>query len=171
MRKISLKIVNPLCPLAKGVYKITVGGKFYIGAASRLQARIYQHEMGVNRALREYPERHPTYSQYYWWAKYIHENEGIAVCSVDLLQRCVDDFALYNAEIRYVKEYNRHPDSLNRAPTVRRPHCFRGGKNEMWDVVKHFGMWHYYNPEEPTIKTNAITPLTRHGKIRIKQDG
>lgn len=153
--------------LIKGIYKITIGGKFYIGSAEKLHMRIYSHETSLNAALRMYPETRPSCLMHLHWAQYIYENPKITYATVDVIQRCVTDSHLYYAEQFYMNEYCWHPEYLNKSKTIRRPSCFRGGENKKWDVeIDDTGTPMYFNPDEPYERISGYADLTRRGSIR-----
>jgi hypothetical protein len=165
-RFVNLRITKRHYWLIKGIYKITVGGKFYIGKTSNLYRRVNQHEIAINKSLLNYPTAYNNYSH---WAKYIYENEGIQKCVVDVIQRCVSDSELHYSEMYYLKELRGHPDCLNLNWGSDIITTFKCIKDNLWDVTWENGFPLFFNPLRPDKKISAFAPLTANGRYSSKK--
>jgi hypothetical protein len=131
-RTIRLEFANPHHRLFPGIYKITLGGKFYIGKANVPAERIKVHENSLNRALQVFYERrfedipkaqYANYLKYKKWVKYLHENPKVNVGRVEIIQRGIHPISLYYMENRHLNAIKDHPDSLNAIFTSPRPNA------------------------------------------------
>lgn len=163
--QVKFEFPNPHVRAAKGIYKINIGGKFYIGKADNLYARVYQHQSTLNWELRRYPMMKAT--QYFKWCRYIHENPSIEIATVHLIQRCETDFQAYWAEKYHLNEIKYSCDALNTVFEVPRPRCFFGGYDKKWLLdTRDMTRILYYNPDDIMDATYSHEPLTIHGKPR-----
>ena len=147
----------------RGIYKITVGDKFYIGQARVLAERIHSHEIGINGCLHRFGMPKKSQQHYMKMAKYLHEHPLISELQVEIIQRCVSTWDLYYAERGWLTELKTHADCLNGAFSVTR----RWINDSMWDA-ELFDGWliKYFDPLDPTGKRyDMYTPLTTAGKI------
>jgi hypothetical protein len=165
MRKITFEFENIHARAMKGIYKIQLGGKFYIGRAENVYSRVYQHTETINKELMRYPMLKNT--QYLKWCQYLLENPSINTLKVVALQRCERDSMLFFAERYYLNQYYGHADCLNLCLAVPRPKCFFGALDKTQVVRKSetSDNWFYIDRDtgEATL-TNE--PLTVHGKAR-----
>ncbi len=129
-RTIRLEFVNPNHRLFPGIYKITLGGKFYIGKANVPAERIRVHESSLNKALQVFYERrfedipkaqYASYLKYKRWVKYLHENPKVNIGCVEIIQRGIHPISLYYMENRHLNAIKDHPDSLNAVFASPRP--------------------------------------------------
>lgn len=127
---IRLEFVNPNHRLFPGIYKITLGGKFYIGKANVPAERIKVHEYSLNRALQTFYDRrfddipktqYANYLKYRRWVKYLVENPRIRAAQVQIIQRGIHPISLYYMENWHLNAIKDHPDSLNGIFTSPRP--------------------------------------------------
>lgn len=150
----------------KGIYKLVIGGKFYIGRAENLFARSNDHKYAINRGLLTYPNlKSPHYAE---WCRYLLENPKIDTIKVIALQRCIRDSMLFFAERYYLNEYGNHPDYLNLSIACSRPKCFFGAEDKVQVVTqsKRYGWWYYEDPFDGCSITKTDEELTINGLPR-----
>lgn len=154
---------NKYHKLMRGIYKITVGNKFYIGQASRVAERIYAHESCINWCLKRYGMPKKYEKHYIKMAKYLHENPSINTLYVDVVQKCVSTWDLFYAESVWLNEHKSNPDCLNTAFLVPRRYI----DDSLWDAeIAKDGLLYYFDPSDPDQKRyHLCTPLTKSGKI------
>jgi hypothetical protein len=117
--EITLNWVNDLYSVLPGIYKITLGGRFYIGKANIPYLRIKEHTRGINKTLRTLAERRfikPTdavFTKYLPIAKYLAENPSIISGTVEIIQRGIHPVSLYYMENYRLNMVKDNPDYLN----------------------------------------------------------
>ena len=153
--------------LMKGIYKITIGNKFYIGQCKRLAIRMYQHERGIAGCLNRYGMPRQYEAHYLPLARYLNDNPKIRSGQAEIIQRCVSAWDLYYAENYYLKEVENNPDCLNGVFAANRRYI----DDQLWDIsFDKNGMIEYFDPADPTKKYGMYQSLTESGEIwRRKQ--
>lgn len=167
---IKIECKYPYQKLMKGIYRIEIGHKFYIGMATRFGERMYQHEMDINKCLRNFTMPRQGYAHYLRIARYLHENPRIEYCYAEIIQKCVTGRELYFYEDRFLKDAKGNRDCLNTAfYSTKRSF----GLPDTWDIKPIDGILHYFDPSNPEVKPIHIyTPLNRDGSIskpRVKK--
>jgi hypothetical protein len=148
--------------LMKGIYKITIGNKFYIGQCKRLAIRMYQHERGVAGCLNRYGMPRPYETKYLPWVRYLNDNPKIKSGQVEIMQRCISAWDLYYAESFYLKEVSGHPDCLNGVFVTSKNYI----DDKLWDIeLDQNEMIEYFDPAEPTKRYGMYQKLTVSGEI------
>jgi hypothetical protein len=160
-----IKIVykNPHHKLMRGIYKISIGDRFYIGQARILARRMYSHQMGINNCLRHFGMPKESHSHYINIARYLHEHPLISSLQVEVIQRCVSTWDLLYAEQGWLTELKTHSDCFNESFTVPRRYI----NESLWEA-EVFDGWliKYFDPSNPMArKYDMYTPLTSGGKI------
>jgi hypothetical protein len=156
---------QPAHKLMKGIYKITIGNKFYIGQSKRLAVRMYQHQRGITGCLNRYGMPRPYEMMYLPWARYLNENPYIKSGQVEVIQRCISALDLYYAESFFLNELANHPDCLNAsfAPS-------RYLNDDMWDIeVKDGWVIYYFDRNDPAKKYEMYQRLKVNGEIWTKK--
>lgn len=150
----------------KGIYKITIGNKFYIGQCRRLAARMYQHQRGIAGCLNRYGMPRPYEISYLPWARYLNDNPQIKTGHVEIIQRCVSAWDLYYAECNYLKDIVGHPDCLNASFIPSKSYI----DDELWDIeVKNGWVIYYFDKKDPSKKFEMYQKLTEKGEIWQKK--
>jgi len=168
--KILFKV--PQHRLMRGVYKITIGGKFYIGKASILQTRAYQHETALNKAINNYAEiknlkscngsAAEIASMYMEFAQHIAENPSITHGTIEVIQRCISPVQLYIAEHKILRMLVGNRDCLNKAFYGTKPRPF---ELTNWDVKKVGKVFYYFDPSNPTELFPHVYNISAIGEI------
>ena len=160
-----IKIVykNQHHKLMRGIYRITVGDKFYIGQARILAERMYSHQTVINGCLRRFAMPKQSERQYLKMAKYLHEHPLISQIQVEIIQRCVSTWDLYYAEQGWLTELKTHADCLNGSFNVTK----RWVDDSLWDVeLKDDWLLCYFDPSDRDGKKYEMyTQLTKAGSI------
>ena len=152
--------------LMKGIYKITIGNKFYIGQCKRLAVRMYQHERGIAGCLNRYGMPREYEAHYLPWCRYLNDNPQIKFGTVEIIQRCISAWDLYYAESYYLQEIEGHPDCLN--ATFKPVKSYIDDK--LWDIeVRDGWLISYFDPKDHTKKYEMYQRLTESGEIWRKK--
>lgn len=155
---------NEYHKLMKGIYKLTVGDKFYIGRANRLAERMYQHQGLINRCLSRYAMPKLSESHYIKFAKYLHENPLITTISAEIIQRGISSWDLHYAEHNWLTEIKGHPDCLNTQFFSTQANI----DHDIWDafIDDKYGIIFYFDPfDNDRRRYNMCTQLNKSGTI------
>lgn len=164
--KFEIEYKRPEHKLMKGIYKISIGNKFYIGQCKRLAVRMYQHGRGIAGCLNRYGMPRAYEEHYLPWCQYLNDNPKINVGTVEIIQRCISAWDLYYAEEYYLQEIEGHPDCLN-ATFKPVKSCI---DDHLWDIeVRDGWIIYYFDPKEPTKKYEMYQKLTVSGEIWRKK--
>lgn len=171
-RKIKILYKVPQHRLMRCVYKITFGGKFYIGRSTLLAQRIAAHETGINTALRGYAKHINSgasiysvpgkSSMYMRLAKYLLENPQIKHGVVEVITRGITEDDLYVNELPILRNLIGNPDCLNVSFTTGRSK--NSGSDELWMVKrkrKEKDELYYYSSKYPKTLFNSKTQFYR----------
>lgn len=170
-QRFKLKLKNPHHYWMKGIYKITIGGKFYIGKALNVGMRAYQHELEINTALKNYsrlmnigPDGREEMSKmgYLNIARYIHENPSITGGTVEVLQRQVCSNMMYFSENMYLKEIEFNRDSYNISVIGSRP---KSTEDNLWQAELNGECVEYFDPRLPQFRLKSTTNNNQNKKI------
>lgn len=160
---IRIRLKYPDQGLMKGIYRINIGNKFYIGSANRVAERIYRHECSINNCLLQYPMPKRSYAHYSRLAQYLHENPNITYVLAEVIQRCVTPEDMYHYENMFLTEASFNPDCINGifyATTKVLRHA------DTWDIEKRGNDWYYFDPQNPEVTSIPVgAPLTKAGKV------
>jgi hypothetical protein len=148
--------------LMRGVYRITMGNKFYIGRTRFFATRVWRHDKALNQALRYYPDLLPDHEMYREWCRYLHENPKIKEAKCEIIHYCEDDDALHEMENKLLREVLNHPDCLNRTFQSVNPRR----KTDKWCVEYRDFIPYFYDPADPEKKSySCFSILTETGRI------
>lgn len=150
----------------KGIYKITIGNKFYIGQCKRLAKRMYQHERGIAGCLNRYGMPRQYEIHYLPWCRYLNDNPQINFGTVEIIQRCVSAWDLYYAERYYLQEIEGHPDCLNSVFIPSKSYI----DDQLWEIgLDRNEMLEYFDPADPAKRYGMYQKLTVQGEIWTKK--
>lgn len=170
-QRFKLKLKNPNHYWMKGIYKITIGGKFYIGKALNVGMRAYQHELNINAALKNYsrwanvgPETEAEVSKlsYLTIAKYIHENPSITHGTVEVIQRQVCSNMMYLTENFYLKEIENNRDFYNISMVGSKP---KSTEDNVWEAELNGECIEYFDPRLPQFRLKSSLNNNQNKKI------
>jgi len=84
MHQIEIVLNNPSDKDKCGIYKITIGNRFYIGSSLIIGRRMKDHKSVINRMLKKFPSIDEK--EYYLWfvVQYIKRNPSIKKIYVDV---------------------------------------------------------------------------------------
>jgi len=129
-RVIKIVFDNPDHRLFPAIYKITFGGKFYIGKANIPAERMREHENGLKKAFRTFfkmkfenitSQEYSDFLKYRKFVNYLYENPKIETGTVEIIQRGIHPVSLYYMENRHLNAVINHPDCLNSVFVSGRP--------------------------------------------------
>ncbi len=175
--RFKLKLKHPEHYWMKGIYKITIGRMMYFGKALALGPRIYQHELSINSAIKNYSrwlnigatsEAEKSKIGYLNIARYIHENPGITEGTVEVIERQVCSNRLYFSENFYLKEFAGNPDCYNISRVGSLP---KWTEDNLWEAVVAGDKIEYFDPRIPGYRLSSANNNNQNKKIldQIKQ--
>jgi hypothetical protein len=169
-RIVTFEIRNYLCRAMKGIYRISLGDRFYIGSTFSIYKRTYQHEFSLNKTIFNYPTSHPRYDNYNKWAQYVFESRGVEKAYVDVVERCISDEQMWHRELYHIREVYGNPNNLNQSPNVARPSSMLGGEEHLWDVKKcnKGNMLVYFDVNNPDNYIGCLELLNKNGTVQKK---
>jgi len=146
----------------KGIYLIRIGRLRYIGKALCIGDRLYDHQVGINKAMKNYSryvnigfkdkdERSRAVS-YLRIAKYLLENPSIEAGSVEVIQRGVCSNKMWFSEIGHLQDVKNHPDYYNISWAGSRP---RWDEYHQWDVVEKEGQLEFFDLRIPHVRVKS----------------
>lgn len=146
----------------KGIYRISIGDKFYIGQCRRLAARMYQHERGINGCLWRYNMPRPYEISYLPIVTYLNEHPKVKTGTVEVIQRCVSSYDLMIAEYYWLQDAKGNPDCFNDSFAMNSRYL----DESLWDIsIGENGLIEYFDPADPSNRYGQFQKLTTHGEI------
>jgi hypothetical protein len=164
-RQIKIELADPHQAIMRGIYRIDVGRKFYIGQALRFAARVKQHEKSINLLLET---QHDVLEKdmYLHWIEYLHENPRIQVLKARLIHYCKNGVELSEWEDRILKSVEGDDRCLNRGFS-----CQKVYTTFDFDWLYRFypdeGLY-FYKGEVPSVQYRSDAPLRPNGNICMK---
>jgi len=169
--RFKLKLKHPEHYWMKGIYKITIGRMVYVGKALTVGTRMYQHELSINSAIKNYsrlvnigPKSDDERRKigYLSIAKYIQENPSITYGTVEVIERQVCSNRLYFSENFYLKEFAGNPDCYNISRAGSLP---KGTEDNLWEAVVAGESIEYFDPRIPKYRLSSSGNNNQNKKI------
>ena len=146
----------------KGIYQIRVGRLRYIGKALCVGDRIYQHQLAINKALKNYSywlnvgfkdeTEQKNMVSYMKIAKYLHENPTIEAGTVEILRREICSNQMWFSENEYLQEIKGNPDYYNSSWSGSRP-CW--DEYNQWDCIEKNKQIEFFDLRLPQFRVKS----------------
>ncbi|HMF73453.1 MAG TPA: hypothetical protein VK616_18360 [Flavitalea sp.] len=154
--------------LMRGVYRIQVGNKFYIGKADQFAIRMKQHERGLFKAWLYSPDLPPEIKMYEPWIKYLLENPKVQRLEAQVIHYCRTETDCSFMEAQILSDLQGNPDCLNKrfAQPSRIPR-----KDDIWECTKVSRIeLMFFDPADPEERMySCYDPINDCGTINKKE--
>ena len=147
----------------------------YIGKALCIGERMYQHQIAINKALRNYSywlnvgfkdeNEEKQMVSYVKIARHILENPSIETGTVEVVRREICSNKMWFSENEYLQEIKGHPDYYNSSWTGSRP---KYDEYNQWDAVENKDQIEFYDLRLPQYRVKSGS-IPAHNRQTIKE--
>lgn len=160
------------CDKKRGVYKLTIGKKFYIGRSKYIATRFKQHWKEINKFFTS--GKYPPDSYLKKVFEHLEEDQWSYYFEVSLLDECYTVDELVEKEQKWLDKYNGHPNCLNIGFKAKKiTHEIDETPEEQWNrkantgVVRRGGRLVFFVPKD--IKSDVIDGRSQSVKKHTPQ--